>query len=114
MYPFMFLKYLPNQQKIKDFNQFTNRRAREPFDEKLGLIYSFGCGSFNLIESSFLDNISDMVPKKEQIVVALENISKDTQNDITQLLMLSSINSITFDYWNDKKNRKFLGITIRA
>lgn len=28
--------------------------------------------------------------------------------------MLSSVNSITFDEWNSKRNQKFLGITIRA
>lgn len=74
----------------------------------------FDAGSFQLIESQFLSNILDSIPKREKIVVALENISKDTQNEITQLLKLSSANSITFDEWTDKRERKYLGITIRS
>lgn len=72
----------------------------------------FDVESFNLIESLFLDNISDMAPKSEHIMIALERISKDPQNEITQPLMLSSLNSITFDKLNDKRNRKFFRITI--
>lgn len=74
----------------------------------------FDAGSFQLIESQFLPNISDSIPKREKIVIALENISKDTQNEITHIMKFSSANSITFDEWTDKRERKYLGITIRS
>lgn len=74
----------------------------------------FDAGSFQLIESQFLSNISDAIPKREKIATASENISKDTQNEITQILKFSSANSITFDEWTDKREKKYLGITIRS
>lgn len=62
----------------------------------------FDVGPFQLIESQFLSNISDSIPKRDKIIIALENISKDIQNEITQILKFSTPNSITFDEWTDK------------
>lgn len=39
----------------------------------------FDAGSFNLIESSFLVDISEAIPKREKVIIALENLSRNTQ-----------------------------------
>lgn len=109
--------HVPQTDQTKEKKILTNLLTQEQESRLVKNLVGFiliDVGSFNSIECIFLENFSDMIPKREQIVIALENISKDTQNEITQLLMLSSANSITFDEWNDKRNRKYLGITMRA
>ena len=98
----MFPKFLMIRQKKKKItNLLTEEQESRLIKNLVGFIL-FEVGSFNSIESVFLENISDMIPTRDQLVIALENISKNTQNEFSQLLMLSSISSITFDEWNDK------------
>lgn len=74
----------------------------------------FETNSFISIESPFLSNICSSLPNREKLTKILEKISKHIRNEIASELLHSSCNYITFDEWNDKKNRKFLGITVRA
>lgn len=101
-------------EKKNSFSNFLTEDQQNRLIKNLIGFILFDAGSFQLIESSFLENISLSIPKREKVVIALENISKDTQNEIMHLIQLSSANSITFNEWTDKRERKYLGITIRS
>ena len=64
--------------------------------------------------TSILKNITNELPSRESIVIALSNIAKFTRNEIKSQLAISSANYITFDQWSDPRNREYLGITIRS
>lgn len=74
----------------------------------------FETEDFASIESHFLTSISKNLPNRKKLMIVLKKIARLTQKEINSQLVLLASNYLTFDEWTDSKQRKFLGITIRA
>ena len=106
--PDLFTKETQNQ------NVSFNQEQKKLFLKNITAFILFENNSFKSIESKFLKNITNELPSRESIVIALSNIAKFTRNEIKSQLAISSANYITFDQWSDPRNREYLGITIRS
>ena len=94
-------------------NQKRNLKIKKIVKNMVGFIL-LDTDTFQTIENTFLNNITEDLPTKSKLIEILNNFSKMIQKEIKQLLLISSCNCLSFDEWSDLKNRKFLGITIRS
>ena len=92
---------------------FSEEREKKIVKNMVGFIL-LDTNTFQTIENTFLNNITEDLPTKSKLIEILNNFSKMIQKEIKQLLLISSCNCLSFDEWSDLKNRKFLGITIRS
>lgn len=106
--------HVPNIFTKETQNLSFSQEQKKIFLKNITAFILFENNSFKSIESKFLKNITNELPSREKITIALSNIAKFTRNEIKSQLAISSANYLTFDQWSDPKNREYLGITIRS
>lgn len=90
----------------KSTNAFNEEQEKVLFKNITAFIL-FETNSFISIESPFIQKISEHIPNKNKLLIALKNIADYTRNQIKALVSMSSANYITFDQWSDKKTENF-------
>lgn len=89
-------------------------KQKKVFIKNIVAFVLFENNSFKSIESSFLKNISNDIPNRQQLTKILTKVANFTRGEIKNTLLNSTANYLTFDEWTDSRNRSYLGITIRS